>query len=366
MPIRVPLNSLVRHVDPLAERLTRVAQSVIRSGYYVLGPSVRRFEEEFASYCGVENAIGVANGTDALELALRALEVGPGDEVAVVANAGMYSTTAVLACGATPVYIDVDASTHTMSARALDNIVDRGLKATIVTHLYGRLADMAAIMPVCERHGISIVEDCAQAHGAETTSGRKAGSLGDIACFSFYPTKNLGALGDGGAIVTSSEAIATRVKQLRQYGWSAKYTNELLGGRNSRLDELQAAMLSEMLPELDRWNERRREIANRYSTSIRSPVIAVPPVSGAEYVAHLYVVTSTRRDELRVHLESNGVQTDVHYPIPDYKQPALAGIELTHALPVTENLAATIVTLPCFPELTDEEVDVVIDACNRF
>ena len=366
MTEQIPVNSLVRHIAPLAQRLDQAARRVIDSGYFVLGPHLRQFEEAFAAYCGAAHCIGVANGTDALELSLRALGIGPGDRVAVVANAAMYGTTAVLACDAVPVFVDIDPDTHLICPRALERAIEAGaLKAVIVTHLYGRLADMASLLPLCRRHGIRIVEDCAQAHGAEDAQGTRAGAFGDIASFSFYPTKNLGALGDGGAIVTSDDALAGRSRQLRQYGWSAKYTNELPGGRNSRLDELQAAFLLEMLPELDGWNARRREIANRYSRAIRTPALRVPAEAGREYVAHLYVVESGDRDAARAHLDRAGIQTDVHYPTPDYRQPCLQGRIAAASLPASEAAARNVFTLPCFPELRDEEVEAVIDACNR-
>ena len=366
MSLQIPVNSLPRHIAPLSDRLAAIAAEVVRSGYYVMGPHLKAFEGAFAAWCGARDAIGVANGTEALELSLKALDVGAGDRVGVVANAAMYGTTAALACGAMPVFIDIDPATHTVSPQALRETLDRGpLKALIVTHLYGRLADMQALTDLCRAHGIRMLEDCAQAHGAANAHGTRAGCFGDIAAFSFYPTKNLGALGDGGAIVTSDPALAQRARQLRQYGWSSKYTNELAGGRNSRLDEIQAAMLSAMLPEVDGWNARRREIANRYSRGISTPHLRVPPESGPEYVAHLYVVEAADRDDVRATLAEAGVQTEVHYPVPDYRQPCLQGRVDASPLPATEHAASTVLTLPCFPEMTDAEVDAVIDACNR-
>ena len=362
----IPVNSLQRHIQPLAARLAEASKRVIDSGHFVLGPHVQHFEQAFADYCGATHAIGVGNGTDALELCLRALDVGTGDRVAVVANAAMYGTTAVLACGGVPVFVDIDPATHTMCPQALDTVLRAGpVKAVIVTHLYGRLAAMDALLPLCRSRGIPVVEDCAQAHGAQDPDGTRAGAFGDIASFSFYPTKNLGALGDGGAVVTSNPALAERTRQLRQYGWSAKYTNTLAGGRNTRLDELQAALLLEMLPELDGWNARRRAIANRYSAGIRTPSLALPPTCGLEHVAHLYVVRSEARDAARARLAELQVQTDVHYPTPDYRQPSLQGKADASPLPQTEAAARSVMTLPCFPELTDAEVDAVISACNR-
>ncbi|MCR6626427.1 MAG: DegT/DnrJ/EryC1/StrS family aminotransferase [Pseudoxanthomonas sp.] len=362
----IPVNSLVRHIAPLKTVLSADAASVIDSGYYVLGPGVAEFERAFAAYCGTAECVGVANGTDALELALKSVGVGVGDRVAVAANAAMYGTTAILACGAIPVFVDVDSVDALLDVALLAETLGTGaIKAAIVTHLYGRLARFDGIVELCRSRGVAIVEDCAQAHGARS-SGRVAGSFGDVAAFSFYPTKNLGALGDGGAIVTSNAEVGQRARQLRQYGWTAKYTNTHVGGRNSRLDEIQARMLLTMLPLLDGWNARRRDIANRYSNEIRNTSIAVPASASEEYVAHLYVAHCERRDALRTHLEGLGVQTDIHYPVPDHRQPCHRGAYDHVDLPVTEKLATTALTLPCFPELTDEEVERVIDACNRF
>lgn len=362
----IPVNSLVRHVAPLKTALFADAARVIDSGHYVLGPGVAEFERAFAAYCGTNECIGVANGTDALELALKSVGVGVGDRVVVTANAAMYGTTAVLACGAIPVFVDIDQADALLDTALLaDALCADAVKAVVVTHLYGRLVRFDGIVELCRSRGVAIVEDCAQAHGARS-SGRTAGSFGDVAAFSFYPTKNLGALGDGGAIVTSSAEVAQRARQLRQYGWTAKYTNTHVGGRNSRLDEIQARMLLTMLPLLDGWNARRRDIANRYSNEIRNAAIAVPAQAEEEYVAHLYVAYCDRRDALRAHLESLGVQTDIHYPVPDHRQPCHQGAYDHVHLPVTEKLATTALTLPCFPELTDEEVERVIDACNRF
>lgn len=364
----IPINSLPRHVAPFQERLCAVAAEVIGSGYYVLGPGVSQFEASFAAYCGVAHGIGVANGTDALELALRALGVGSGDRVAVCANAAMYGTSAVLACGAEPVFVDIQPGVATMDPASLEQALSKGapVAAVIITHLYGRLASMAELLPLCRAHGAAVLEDCAQSHGATDASGRRAGAFGDIASFSFYPTKNLGGLGDGGAVVTAREDLAQRVRQLRQYGWSDKYTNALSGGRNSRLDEMQARMLSLLLPSLDGWNQRRRDIANRYSNEIRNSAIEVTPAAGDEFVGHLVVVRSDRRDDLRAHLKQAGVQTDVHYPRPDHRQPMHAGRYDAVSLPETERDADRVLTLPCFPELTDAEVDRVVQACNRF
>lgn len=362
----VPVNDLARLATIVSDRLAESAAQVLHSGHYVLGPWVARFEQEFAAYCGAGACIGVGNGTDALELALRAVGAGPGRTVAVVANAAMYGTTAVLACGARPVFVDVEPGSGVMCAaelRAALEGIDTPV-AVIVTHLYGRMAEMPALIEYARSRGIAVVEDCAQAHGAVGTGGRKAGAWGDLATFSFYPTKNLGAIGDAGAVTTSDPALAARVRQLRQYGWARKYDNELPGGRNSRLDELQAAFLCALLPLLDARNARRRDIANRYSRAIVHPQIEVPPPAGQEYVAHLYVVQSAHRDALATHLHALGIGSDIHYPIPDHRQSVHAGRHASVSLPVTESLCRRVLTLPCFPELHDDEVDRVIAACN--
>ena len=367
-PQTIPVNSLVRHIEPLQSALAKAASEVIGSGYFVLGPSVAEFEQAFAAYCGATHCVSVANGTDALELSLRALDIGEGDRVVVVANAAMYGTSAVIACGAEPVFVDTLADDATIDPAALENILagTSGIKAVIVTHLYGRLARMDAIVAMCAARGVSIVEDCAQAHGATDAQGRRAGSFGAIASFSFYPTKNLGALGDGGAVVSSDAALADKVRKLRQYGWTQKYTNSLKGGRNSRLDEMQARLLLVMLPKLDEWNTRRRDIANRYSHEITNPKLRVPAISGDEYVAHLYVVRCDDREALRNHLTACHVQSDIHYPNPDHHQPCHDNRFANVTLPNTEADARTVLTLPCFPELSDDEVSRVIEACNRF
>lgn len=363
----IPINALDRHVAPLLAELTEASASVIAGGYYVLGPEVKAFEKEFAAYCGVSDCIGMANGTDALELGLRSIGMGPGKRVGLVANAAMYGTTAVLACDAEPVFVDVDPATCTLDPDALSAVLaDTTIDALIVTHLYGRLANMEVILDLADQHGFIVLEDCAQAHGARDASGRRAGSFGKAACFSFYPTKNLGAMGDGGAVVTNDPKVADVLRMLRQYGWTAKYRNELSGGRNSRLDELQAAFLRIMLPHLDGWNRRRREIANRYGREIHNPRIHLPPDGGEAYIAHLYVVQTPDRDKLRDHLRAAGIGSDVHYPTGDHRQPLFKKRFVSTVLPATEAACERVLTLPCFPELADGEVARVIEACNQW
>ena len=299
MAASVPIFSFARmHSDVDAARSVR---RVLEREYFVLGPEVDAFERAFADYCGARHCIGVANGTDALELALRALGIEAGDRVAVVANAGGYSAAAVRSIGAVPVWVDVDAGSLTMSPSGLESALAFEPRAVIVTHLYGQLADIASLRALTEAAGVPLIEDCAQSHGARA-GGRMAGSFGDVGCFSFYPTKNLGAVGDGGAIVTDDEALSGRIRSLRQYGWSRKYVAEITGGRNSRLDEVQAAVLLDKLPHLDRWNRQRREVARRYSEGLAGLPLTLPPSHDEDYVAHLYVIRTDERDRLAGYL----------------------------------------------------------------
>lgn len=334
--------------------------AVLDSGWVVLGPQVRSFEDELADYLGVDRAVSVANGTDALTIALTALECGPGDLVATAANAGGYSTTAIRSVGAVPVYVDVDPTTALMTGEHVVAALDAGAKVVVVTHLFGAMAPVQEIVDLCHRRGVKVLEDCAQAIGAEV-AGRRAGSVGDAAAFSFYPTKNLGALGDGGAVVTRDAALADAVVSLRQYGWEGKYTVGRSGGRNSRLDELQAAILRVRLPLLDEGNSRRRAIHRRYAEASPHPFFGSDDSS---FVAHLAVLRTSDRETARSALDASGVSTDVHYPIPDHQQRALGEHHVAGSLSVTELLAQQILTVPCFPELTDAEVERVCDGLS--
>lgn len=334
---------------------------VVDSGWYIHGPEVQHFEEEFAHYCGANHAIGVANGTDAIELGLRALDVGAGDEVVVAANAGMYATTALRAIGALAVFADIDDEHLIIDADAAEAAITTRTKAIVVTHLYGRMGDMTRFRELADRRGIALFEDCAQAHGARH-AGHCAGAWGDAASFSFYPTKNLGALGDGGMVTAKRETTAQRVKRLRQYGWEKKYVVIDGPARNSRLDEMQAAILRVKLPFLDGWNARRREIARCYA-GVTHERIRHPDIEGADYVAHLYVVRTSARESLRKHLRDSGVACEVHYPLLDTQQPALRTSSAAKTpLPVSERAVQEILSLPCFPELSDAEVMRVCDA----
>jgi dTDP-4-amino-4,6-dideoxygalactose transaminase len=286
----------------------------------------------------------------------------------------MYATTAIRAAGAVPAYVEIDGGTLLMAPAALAAGLGPRTRAAIVTHLYGRVADLEALARIARERGIALIEDCAQAHGAKV-GGVMAGTRGTLGCFSFYPTKNLGALGDAGAVVTGDRALAAKLRALRTYGWGAKYHCTMAGGMNSRMDELQAAVLRVKLPHLDGWNRRRRDIAARYAAKITHPAIVLPsslsssvasfPTGAAADVVHLYVVRTGQRESLRAHLAAAGVATDIHYPVPDHRQPG-AGAAPAKGLPHTERACAEVLSLPCYPELTDAEVDQVAAACNRW
>jgi dTDP-4-amino-4,6-dideoxygalactose transaminase len=361
----IPVFDLARQLAPQRAALESAVLAVIRSGRFVLGDQVAAFESAFAAYCGAQCAVGVANGTDALELALRSVGVGSGDRVITVANAGGYGTTAIRACGAEPLYVDVDAESMQVDSRYFERAMAAGPRAAIVTHLHGRLADIEALQRVAVARGVPMVEDCAQAHGARL-NGKHAGTFGTLGCFSFYPTKNLGALGDGGAVITQNNRLAEHVRSLRQYGWHGKYRVERVGGRNSRLDELQAAVLYHRLAGLDDDNRVRRAVAARYAREIRNPLLWMPVRGGEHDVVHLFVVLTRHRDALVAHLTAHAIGCDVHYPVPDHRQPGWTMPDDTPPLPITEQLAQQVLTLPCFAAMTDEEIARVIDTCNYF
>ncbi|MFD0818329.1 DegT/DnrJ/EryC1/StrS family aminotransferase [Micromonospora zhanjiangensis] len=358
------MNDLAAQDREVAGELAAALSRVLDRGRYVLGPEVSAFEQEFAAYCGTPHAVGLAGGTDALARELDGVGVGPGDRVALVANAGGYGTAAVDSLGAMPVYADVDGESRLIDPTDLDRVLAAtGARAVIVTHLYGALADMATVTGLAARHGVKVVEDCAQAHGAGR-DGRRAGSFGDAAAFSFYPTKNLGALGDAGAVVTADPTIAERVTRLRQYGWDRKYRVALPHGRNSRLDELQAAVLRVKLTRLDAGNARRSALARRYGSAIAHPKVELPAVTGPDHVAHLYAVLTEDRAGLAAHLRAHGVASEAHFPIPDHRQPAVGDRYAGTSLPVTERLCRQVLSLPCHPGMSDADADRVADAVN--
>ena len=358
-PIRVA--DPVRAVNADRAALDVAFGRVLDSGRYVHGPEHAAFEEELAAFLGVAHCAGVASGTDALELALAAVGCTPGDEVIVAANAGGYATAAARKLGCAVRYADVDSATLGLSRVTLEAALTDATRAVVATHLYGQMCDIEGIVELCRSRGTAVIEDCAQAAGARR-GGRRAGTFADAAAFSFYPTKNLAAIGDGGAVVTGDTGVDERVRALRQYGWSEKYRAHVAGGWNSRLDELQAAVLRLGLPRLDERNERRREIVSRYAEALPAHAGRYVRSDGDDYVAHLAVIVAEDRDRLAGALDAAGVGTDVHYPVADYDQPAW---RTDLHLPVTDHAVAHVLTVPCFPELTDEEVGVVCGALRE-
>ena len=357
--MQIPFGDFKRQYFVLQRELDDAIQHVMQSGSYILGPAVKGFETDFAAYCEVPHCIGVGNGTDAIQLGLVALGVGVGDEVITVANTGVPGTAAIVAIGARPVFVDVDPVTRNMDPQLLTQAITARTKAIMPVHLYGLMADMPAILAVANQHGIPVIEDVAQAHGARLL-GARAGSLGAVAAFSFYPSKNLGAIGDGGAITTTDEALDRQLRKLRVYGWERKYFSTVESGMNSRLDELQAALLAVKLRHLDASTARRVHIASYYAEQCADIGLTLPTTpAGYDAVYHLFVVESAHRDAYMNRLKSAGVSTDIHYPLPTHQQPIYQRYAPHGGLPVTERQSQTVFSLPNFPELTDSEVEYV-------
>ena len=344
-----------------AAEIRAAIDRVLSDGHYILGPEVEAFEREFADYHGGGHTLGVANGTEAIELALRAVGVQRGDAVVTVANTVSATVAAIAEIGARPIFVEIDEATMTMSSAALAGALEGAggrIKAVVPVHLYGHPADLPAICPLAACHGAAVMEDCAQAHGA-TIAGRRIGTWGAAAAFSFYPTKNLGAIGDGGAVFTRDKAVVGRVRLLRQYGWRQRYVSES-AGRNSRLDEMQAAILRVKLKYLDAENARRGEIAARYLAQLGDPALQLrlPVVApGVQAVWNQFVVRTPRRDALLAYLAESGIRCGVLYPVPAHRQPAYAQPDV--ALPVTERACAEVLCLPCHPGLDRADVDRV-------
>lgn len=353
----LPFNDLRPLHRQLAAEIAAACQRVHESGWFILGPELEAFEVAFAKYNAVAHAVGVANGTDAIELALRAAGIGSGDEVITVAHTAVATVCAVERAGARPVLVDIDEATYTMSPAAAEAAVTPRTKALLPVHLYGQSADLTALADLADRRGLMLIEDCAQAHGARHR-GRRVGSWGQLAAFSFYPTKNLGALGDAGAVVTDDPVLAARVRRLRNYGQTTRY-HYAEPGINSRLDELQAAILAVKLPHLDDHNRRRQELARAYSRHLRG--VAAPAARASdEHVFHLYVVRAGERDRLAESLRAAEIATLVHYPVPVHLQPAYAHLGCAAgALPVTERVAAEVLSLPMYIGLAEHDVERV-------
>lgn len=361
------MNDFKAEPPELREAMLGAARRVLESGWYVLGNEVVTFEKQWAAACGVSHAVGVGNGMDAIEIALRALDVGPGDEVISTPMTAFATVLAILRAGATPVLADIDPETALLSIDSAARCVSPKTKALLLVHLYGQVRNMNAWSDFCARHGIKLVEDCAQAHLA-TWQGKVAGSFGAAGAYSFYPTKNLGAPGDAGMLVTDNKAIAQRAGRLRNYGQSIRYHHPELG-MNSRLDEIHAAMLIEQIKWLLEFTERRRQVAEAYRTGIRNPRVRqlASPEEPAAHVFHLYVVTCEQRDALQDHLQQHQVQSLIHYPIPVHLQePCMHITRDPEGLGNSESHAATCLSLPCHPQMTDSDIAMVITAVNSF
>jgi dTDP-4-amino-4,6-dideoxygalactose transaminase len=353
----------------LKPEIDEAVARALSSGWYILGSEIRAFENEFATWLGISHAIGCGNGTDAIALALRGLGIGTGCTVVTVSHTAVATVAAIEMTGATPLLIDIDPTHYTMDPAALQTVLQKPppglppIKAVVPVHLYGQPADLDRILPLCRQYKIALVEDCAQAHGARL-HGQRVGTFGDAATFSFYPTKNLGALGDGGAVATADPALAERIAALRQYGWHKHYISEEIGV-NSRLDEIQAAILRAKLPHLDRQNARRAEIAAAYTEALAHGPLKPPGQrNDVDHVYHLYVTRSDQRDRFQAILKESGIGTGIHYPVPVHCQPAYAGrVALAPAgCPETERAANEILSLPIYPELTASDVETVCAA----
>ena len=361
----IVMNDFRRQVAALRPELDRAIARVLESGWYILGEEVRAFEAELAAHVGAAHAVGVGNGMDAIELALRALDVGPGDEVITTPLSAFATALAIVRAGARPVFVDIDEESYALDPARVEAAITPRSRAIVPVHLYGQAADLEALGELARRRGLLLVGDAAQAHGA-TFGGRDVGGFGEAVAYSFYPTKNLGAFGDGGAVVTNDAARAARLRTLRDYGQAERYRH-VERGLNSRLDELQAAILRVKLAGLSAQNRRRRALAERYRAALAGLPLVLPvekPYGRSVY--HLFVVRCARRDALQRSLRERGVQTLVHYPVLLPHQPALQPLGITGSWPVAERCAAELLSLPIYPELTDDEVDQVAAAAQDF
>ena len=361
------MNDFKAEPEELRAAELAAVKRVLSSGWYVLGSEVKLFEEEWAKRCGIPYAVGVGNGMDAIEIGIRASAIGPGDEVITTPMTAFATVLAIIRAGATPVLADIDPETGLLDPGSVERCLSPRTRAVLLVHLYGQVRHMDHWQTFCEQHGIALLEDCAQAHLAQW-SGVVAGNFGRFGAYSFYPTKNLGALGDAGALVSSDAALVKRAAVLRNYGQSARYHHPELG-LNSRLDELQAALLGVRLEYLDGFTARRREVAKTYREQISNPRVGLlaAPVQAGSQVYHLFVVICTERERLAQHLRDRGVETYVHYPVPVHRQPSCLGLRCDPAgLAATEHHAASCLSLPCHPQMSDTDLAMVVEAINAF
>jgi len=362
----ISLVDLTAQYHSIKKEIDAAVLSTLESGHFILGPQVSRFEESVATYLGVTHAIGLASGTDALVIALRALNIGEGDEVIIPAYTFFATAGTVMSVGAKPMIVDVDPQSYQIDVNKIEAVITSKTKAIIPVHLYGHPSEMTPILEIARKHNLKVIEDNAQGYGAEYL-GKKTGSLGDIGCLSFFPTKNLGAYGDGGMVVTNDPALAERMRMLRTHGWKKKYFSEEVG-YNSRLDALQAAILQAKFPHLDEWNDKRRELAKRYNEYLAPLGIATPVEHDwAKHVYHLYIIRLSKRDELQVFLRQKGIASEVYYPIPPHLADPCRKFGYKEGdFPHAESSAKETLALPLYPELTLEQQDEVIAAVKEF
>jgi dTDP-4-amino-4,6-dideoxygalactose transaminase len=359
--MKVPFVDLQAQHAALRPEIERAVSGLLDRGDFILGAEVERFEHDYAAFIGAKHAIGVGTGLSAIEIALRGFGIGAGDEVITPANTFIATVLAILAAGATPVFVDMDPATYSIDPRAIDAAVTSRTRAIVPVHLYGQPVDLDAVMAIAARHHLIVVEDAAQAHGARY-KGRRAGSVGHAAAFSFYPSKNLGAIGDGGMVTTSDDGAAARMRLLRNYGQRVKYHHSIVG-TNSRLDTLQAAVLRIKLPRLDAWNAERRRHADAYRARLQDAVQTPATAAGVEHIFHLYVIETDRRDALQARLKAMQIDTGIHYPVPAHLQEACAPLGGRPGMfPATEAAARRILSLPMFAELSERQIDYVADA----
>ena len=362
----IPLVDLTAQYHSMKEEIDAAVHATLESGHFILGPTVAGFEESIAAYLGVEHAIGLASGTDALVLALRALDIGAGDEVIIPAYTFFATAGTVMSVGATPVFVDIDPISYQIDAAQIQKRITAKTKAIIPVHLYGHPTDMDPILELARTHALKVIEDNAQAFGS-TYRGRKTGTMGDIGCLSFFPTKNLGAYGDGGMVVTNDAALAERMRMLRTHGWKKKYYSEEVG-YNSRLDALQAAILQAKLPYVDTWNDRRRALAHRYRERLAPLGVTVPvECEWGRHVYHLYIIRSEQRPELQAFLKEKGIASEVYYPLPPHLSRPCQRLGYREGdFPHAEQASQETLALPLYPELTFEQQDQVIAAVQGF
>jgi dTDP-4-amino-4,6-dideoxygalactose transaminase len=365
MQLPIPQVSPKAAYESVKAEINAGVARVLESGWYLQGEEVKAFEAEFAAWNDLAQVVGVGNGTDALELALRVFDIGQGDEIIAPTHTATATIAAIELTGATPVLVDIDDQTYTLDVAAVRQAITSRTRAIIPVHLYGHPADLDSLLSIAREHNLKLLEDCAQAHGA-LYHGKRVGSVGDITAFSFYPTKNLGALGDGGAVGSTTPAYIERARAIAQYGWHQRYISDEVG-MNTRLDELQAVILRAKLRTLDADTQRRVSIADRYTAALKGKVTVPYVAEGCDPVYHLYVIRHPQRDALRQHLSAKQVGTAIHYPLPNHLQPAYKGrLGEVGSFPIAERITQEILSLPLYPELTDEQVDYVIDAVFAF